>query len=302
MKKLIKNNILAIIIILIFGIILLNGDYTSLKEFKKLEEYKQTMLKECKNTIKTSEDKEKVELCKEVIENESAEYDFYTVFADVLVWRVQYIYYLAFLIVVIPTLYKICKILKNKSIINISTRESHKSFLKRFFKTAYQYIWILPLLSLIMMLPLLINTTLDPSHSILNGTSPWNSNIVYHPGLFVVSYLIYIAICSFIFINISLLVARFQQKFIPCVILSYIVYFAIEIFLEIVISIILFTKVLKSGFGILFNILNIFTFHDSYGVPALLLVSFSLAIISFGLVYLAYKNKEKLVIQCEKNK
>lgn len=302
MKKLIKNNILAIIIILIFGIILLNGDYTSLKEFKKLEEYKQTMLKECKNTIKTSEDKEKVELCKEVIENESAEYDFYTVFADVLVWRVQYIYYLAFLIVVIPTLYKICKILKNKSIINISTRESHKSFLKRFFKTAYQYIWILPLLSLIMMLPLLINTTLNPSHSILNGTSPWNSNIVYHPGLFVVSYLIYIAICSFIFINISLLVARFQQKFIPCVILSYIVYFAIEIFLEIVISIILFTKVLKSGFGILFNILNIFTFHDSYGVPALLLVSFSLAIISFGLVYLAYKNKEKLVIQCEKNK
>lgn len=302
MKKLIKNNILAIIIILIFGIILLNGDYTSLKEFKKLEEYKQTMLKECKNTIKTSEDKEKVEICKEVIENESAEYDFYTVFADVLVWRVQYIYYLAFLIVVIPTLYKICKILKNKSIINTSTRESHKSFLKRFFKTAYQYIWILPLLSLIMMLPLLINTTLDPSHSILNGTSPWNSNIVYHPGLFVVSYLIYIAICSFIFINISLLVARFQQKFIPCVILSYIVYFAIEIFLEIVISIILFTKVLKSGFGILFNILNIFTFHDSYGVPALLLVSFSLAIISFGLVYLAYKNKEKLVIQCEKNK
>lgn len=302
MKKLIKNNILAITILLIFGIIVLNGDYISLQEFKQNEEYRQTMLEECNGIIKTSQNKEEVELCKEAIKTESLEYDFYTVFADVLVWRVQYIYYLAFLIVTVPTLYKICKILKTKSIINTSTRESHQSFLKRFFKISYQYIWILPLLSLIMIIPLMMNTTLDPSHSILNSTSPWSSNIIYHPALFVISYLVYMTICSIIFINISLLVARFQQKFIPCVILSYTVYFAIEIFLETVIGIILFTKILNSGFGILFNILNTFTFHDSYGIPALLLVNLSLAIISFGLVYLAYKNKEKLVIQCEKNK
>lgn len=301
MKKLIKNNILVITLLLIFGIIVLNGDYMSLQEFKKNEEYRQIMIKECKNTIKTSQKKEEIELCKEVIKTESSEYDFYTVFADVLAWRVQYIYYLAFLIVAIPTLYKICKILRNKSIINTNTRDSYKSFLKHFFKTAYQYIWILPLLSLIMMIPLLMNTTLNPSNGILNSTSPWTSNIVYHPMLFIIFYAIYMIICSITFVNISLLVARFQQKFIPCVILSYIVYFAIEIFLETVISIILFTKVLKSGMGILFNILNIFTFNDSYGIPTLLLVSSSLAIISFGLVYLVYRNKEKLVIQCEKN-
>lgn len=301
MERLFKNNILIIVILLVFGIVVLNGDYLSLQEFKQNEEYRQIMIEECKDTIKTSQDKKGIDLCKEALETENSEYDFYTVFTDVLVWRVQYIYYLAFLIVVVPTLYKVCKILRNKSIINTSTRESYKSFLKHFFKTAYQYIWILPLLALIMMIPLLITTSLNPEYSILNGTSGWSSSIVYHPALFVVSYLVYLMICSIIFVNISLFVARFQQKFIPCVILSYVVYFAIEIFLETVVGIFFFSKILHSGAGILFNILNIFSFHDSYGIPALLLVNIFLAVLSSVFLYLIYRNKEKLVIQCEKN-
>ena len=302
MKKFLKSNALIIVILLIFGVVVLNGDYISLKEFKQNSEYKQTMIQECKVTIKTSNDKKEIKLCKEAIKKESSDYDFYTVFTDVLVWRVQYIYYFAFLIVTVPTLHKICKILKNKLIINSNTRESYNSFLKKFFKTSYKYIWILPLISLIMMIPLLINTSLNPEYSILNGTSGWSSNIIYYPTLFVISYLIYMTFVSITFVNISLIVARFQQKFIPCVILSYIFYFAIEIFLETVIGIMLFTNVLKSNFGIMFNILNTFSFHDSYGIPVLLLINFCFAAASFGFVYLSYRNKEKLVIQCEKNK
>jgi len=302
MKKFIKSNILIIVILLIFGIIVLNGDYISLKEFKQNNVYKQTMIQECKTTIKTSNNKEEISLCKEAIKKESLDYDFYTVFTDVLVWRVQFIYYFAFLIVTIPPLHKVCKILKNKLIINSNTRESYNSFLKKFLKTSYKYIWILPLITLIMMIPLLINTSLNPEYSVLNGTSGWSSGIIYYPGLFIISYLIYMVLVSVTFVNISLIVARFQQKFIPCIILSYIFYFAIEIFLETVIGILLFTNILKSNFGIMFNILNIFSFHDSYGIPALLLINICFALVSFGFVYLAYRNKEKLVIQCEKNK
>ena len=52
----------------------------------------------------------------------------------------------------------------------------------------------------------------------------------------------------------------------------------------------------------IFNIMDIFGFNDLYGIGSLFLVNISFLIISFVFVYLAYKNKEKLVIQCEKNK
>lgn len=289
-------------IVLVFGVILVNGDYESLQEYKGYNEARQNMIQECKKVIKASADQEKIKECKTAIEKESSEYDFYTVLTDVLVWKVQFIYYLAFLIVVIPSLLKTSKLLKNKYIMNSNSRESYHSFLKKLFCIAYQYIWILPLLSLILMIPLLLNTSLDPTHAILNGTSGWSSNIIHHPALFVISYLIYMILCSFTFINISLLVARKQQKFIPCIILSYILYYAIEIFFETVIGIILFTNILKTDFGIMFNILNIFSFNDSHGIFVLLLLNLAFAILSFGFVYLAYRNKEKLVIQCEKNK
>ena len=52
----------------------------------------------------------------------------------------------------------------------------------------------------------------------------------------------------------------------------------------------------------IFNIINVFGMNDLYGVGPLLLVNLCMVLVSFGLVYLAYKDKEKLVIQCEKNK
>lgn len=302
MKKFIKNNMLAILIVGIFGVILVNGDYTSLQEYKKYAKDKQRTIQECEEIIKISTDKMEIDECKENIKKATPEYDFYTLLTDVLVWRVQFIYYLAFLFVAIPTIPSICKTLKNKYIINSNTRESYSSFLKKLFKNAYRYIWILPLLAFILMIPLLMNTSLNPEYSILNGTSGWSNGIIHHPALFVSTYLLYMVLCSIIFVNIVLIVAHKQHKIIPCIIFSYITYYAVEIFLELVISGLLFTKILKTDLGLLFNIMNIFSFHDGHGIPLLLLVTVLFVMISFGFVYLIYRNKENLVIQCEKNK
>lgn len=297
MKRFLKNNILIIVIMVIVSILLLNGGYKSLQEYKGYVNADQQLIKECEK-----EGTNQKEWCEEAIKNKDVELDFYTVFADALTWQVQYIGYVAFLIVVIPTMIKVCKKLKYKQIINSNSRESYHSFLKKLLKTAYQYIWVLALLSLIMMIPIMMYTSLNPEYAIINSHGMWQSNIIYHPVLFVISYLINVTLYSMIFIHIALLVARKQQKTIPCILFSYVLYLAIEIFLETVVKVIIFQRIFHSEFGMILNIINVFGMNDLYGVGTLLLVNLCMVLISFALVYLAYKNKEKFVIQCEKNK
>lgn len=297
MKRFLKNNILIIVIIVIVSIMLLNGGYKSLQEYKGYVNAEQQLIEECER-----EGTNQKEWCEEILKNKDVKLDFYTVFADALTWQVQYIYYFAFLIVVIPTMIKVCKKLKYKQIINSNSRESYHSFLKKLLKTAYQYIWVLALLSLIMMIPIMMNTSLNPEYAIINSHGMWQSNIIYHPVLFVISYLINVTLYSMIFVHIALLVARKQQKTIPCIIISYVLYLAIEIFLETVVKVIIFQRIFHSEFGMIFNIINVFGMNDLYGVETLLLLNLCMVLISFALVYLVYKNKEKFVIQCEKNK
>lgn len=297
MKRFLKNNILIIVIMVIVSILLLNGGYKSLQEYKGYVNADQQLIKECEK-----EGTNQKEWCEEILKNKDVELDFYTVFADALTWQVQYIYYFAFLIVVIPTMIKVCKKLKYKQIINSNSRESYHSFLKKLLKTAYQYIWVLALLSLIMMIPIMMYTSLNPEYAIIKSHGMWQSNIIYHPVLFVISYVINVTLYSMIFIHIALLVARKQQKTIPCILFSYVLYLAIEIFLETVVKVIIFQRIFHSEFGMILNIINVFGMNDLYGVGTLLLVNLCMVLISFALVYLAYKNKEKFVIQCEKNK
>ena len=297
MKRFLKNNILIIVIIVIVSIMLLNGGYKSLQEYKGYVNAEQQLIKECER-----EGTNQKAWCEETIKNKDVELDFYTVFADALTWQVQYIGYVAFLIVVIPTMIKVCKKLKYKQIINSNSRESYHSFLKKLLKTAYQYIWVLALLSLIMMIPIMMNTSLNPEYAIIKSHGMWQSNIIYHPVLFVIAYLINVTLYSMIFVHIALLVARKQQKTIPCIIISYVLYLAIEIFLETVVKVIIFQRIFHSEFGMIFNIINVFGMNDLYGVGTLLLLNLCMVLISFALVYLVYKNKEKFVIQCEKNK
>ena len=297
MKTFLKNNILIILIIIVVSIIFITGGYKSLQEYKGYVNAEQQLIKECER-----EGTNQKEWCEEAIKNKDVELDFYTVFADALTWQVQYIYYFAFLIVVIPTMIKVCKKLKYKQIINSNSRESYHSFLKKLLKIAYQYIWVLALLSLIMMIPIMMNTSLNPEYAIIKSHGMWQSNIIYHPVLFVISYLINVTLYSMIFVHIALLVARKQQKTIPCILISYILYLAIELFLETIVRLIIIRGVFHSELGMIFNILNVFGMNDLYGVGPLLLINLCMVLVSFGLVYLAYKNKEKFVIQCEKNK
>lgn len=298
MKKFLRRNVVVIVILVVFGSIFLYGDYQVIKINQEIAETRNNYIERCKTKTITDEGEKK--FCHEILTNEVIEPDFYSEFSEVLIWHVQSFAYFLFLIVIIPPMIHICKMLRNKYILNTNLRESYKSFIKKMLFTAYKYLWILPVLAIILMLPLLFTYTLTPEYSIAYGMR-WSTKLIYHPVLFILLYLLNVLIVSTIYVNISLIVARFQKKFIPCIMLSYIVFFSIEIFLETVVRVLVLQRVFHTEFGMIFNIMDIFGFNDLFGIPALFIVNISFLLLSFLGVYLAYRNKEKFIISCEAN-
>lgn len=302
MKEILKKNKLAVVIIIVISIIILFSVNSVLKDVEKSNAYRVQLIQQCKKNVENkSLDEGYIKMCKEVIENENIKIDFYTIFSELLVWKIHYFNAIAFLIITIPTLFNICKILKNKHILNSLTRENYNSFIKKYLKTAYKYIWILPFIALFAIFLIGINSTFSPEYSIKFSTIVWSKELISNPVTFIILYILNIIFYSFTFVNIALIIARKQHKYIPCVILSYIFYIGIELFLEIGLNMLVSNIIFKSDFGIIFNIMNLFMFNDVFGVSTLLLFSFIVMLISFIFVYFMYRNKEKLIIDCEKN-
>lgn len=297
MKTFLKRNIVVVIILIIFSGIFLYGDYLSIKSFCDMDESRNYYIEYCNTNEIVSEGEKK--FCQKILTNKVIEVDFYSALSSAS-QNVQWVFYLTFLIVIIPPMIQICKMLRNKYIMNSNLRESYKDFIKKMLFTAYKYLWILPVIAIISMLPLLFSYTLTPEYSTLYGLG-WSTNLIHYPVLFIFLYLLNVVIVSMIYVNISLVVARFQQKFIPCVVLSYIVFFAIEIFLETVVRVIILQRMFYSELGMIFNIMDVFGFNDMFGISTLFIVNISFLVVSFISVYLAYRDKEKLVIRCEKN-
>ena len=298
MKSFLKRNIVVIIILLVFGAIFLYVYYQVIQNNQDIVELTNNLQEQCKTMVITDEEEKK--FCHEILTNRVIEPDFYSEFSEVLVWHVQSFTYFLFLIVIIPPMIPICKMLRNKYIMNTNLRESYRSFIKKMLFTAYKYLWILPVLIIILIIPLLMNYSLVPEYSVVYNMG-WSTNLIYYPVLFFILYLLNVVILSMLYVNISLVVARFQHKFIPCIILSYIIFFSFEIFLETVVRVLILQRVFHTEIGMIFNIINILGFDDLFGIPALFIVNISFLVLSFIAVYLAYRNKEKFIISCEAN-
>ena len=227
--------------------------------------------------------------------------EFYSMFGDILVFDIHYLNFIAFLVVIIPSLYCVSNYLYNRVVTNCLTRQSYKSFIKDFIRKAYKYYFILPIIIGLLILICLFYSEMDPSYSLSNNYSIWRSNLIFKPVLFVFLYLINITIYSLSYINISLIVLRKQQNIIKAIILSVLVFVGIEVFLEIVVNGLIFGLVFKSEVGNIFNIMNLLIFNINYGVSKLLIFTISFFLLTFILVLILYKNKEKLIIDCEKN-
>lgn len=301
MNNIKKHWLVSIMVVLSLGCIFYFG-FRFVSNQKQLEYIQQQRINYCNSNAVVNED---IEMCQNYLqtvgESQKIQIDFYSMMTDILIFDMSFINIIAFLILIIPTLTEICKILKNNFPTSFCIRSSYKSFIIIFLSRAYRYVWLLPVIASVLILTCIFSTTLDPTYAITYGSSMWKSSIIYHPIMFIILYLVNIIMYSFTFINLALVIVRKQHSYVKAVILSFIAYIGIEFFLEVVVNVIICQIIFKSDIGHIFNIVNLFNFSDVYGIFSLILFTFVICILSFVAVYFSYKNKESLIIECEKN-
>ncbi len=301
MFKFIKSNFILIISFLILLIILCVNSANYIKESEARKNNSLQMEQFCLN-VSYEENPQYEEICKGILYEATLSLDFYTMFVNVVTFGYKNIGFVLFLFVSMPSLFYVCKYLKNKQILNEITRNSYKKNIFKIIVQAYKPIFIVPIIILISFIICSFYTkNFDPTYSLFYSSAIWQESTMRNPSLFLLLYFLNTIIHSILYINIGLIIARTKHNYFVAVILSFLAFIGIEAFLEIAINGILFFSILNSEMGALFNIMNVFTFNDTYGIGSSMIVPLCLMIISCLLVYFRYKNKEKLIIDCEKN-
>lgn len=292
--KYLKNNLL---IILIFTFLLSFITYQTLdykKEYQLENERSEAMyLETCSDTSKLNDIMLKgCQEWKMSLEEKPDFFDAYTLI------ELSVLDFVNILFLIIPSILVINQIFKDQVLINILTRESYSKFLRKLFTKVYRYIWLLPTVLIIFIGLLLSFTKFD-----LNTISYYYVSI-NNPITFLVCYVLNSIILSGLYLNIALINLRYRHNYYIATISSFIVYFCIYLILLIGVDLVFFTNTLEiMDLCDLFSISGIFEFNitDSISPIIRVLISLMFYIISWVVIYFCYKNKEKLIIDCEKN-
>ena len=200
--------------------------------------------------------------------------------------------------VVISSTYYISKYLKNNILSNDLTRQSYKKIKTKLLICSWLPALVIPIISIFKLIVFYVMTkNFDYSASVIM----WQESSLSNVGLFFISYILISLFDSLIYSNINLIVIRKKHNFILSSLLSYLVIIGVELFLEIVVNMLICTNIFHSEIGVVFNIINFGCFNDSYGIFIPLVVSIVIFFITLIIVCLIYKNKEKVIIDCEIN-
>lgn len=302
MFKFLKRNLFVIVfIIVVFGYVF-NGISKSVNEFQQIDKRKENIALKCETDLSdenNSYSDNYIKYCENILSYKDDKFSFYNYLSDMAIEKCGLVVgYLGLLVVLVPALYYVCRLLKNGYIVNYLTRKNYLSFLKCLFGKAYRFVWILPLIAIIM---ICVSLKYGVIQNNTNTLTLWMSDITNNIYLFIILYLISIFMYSCMFINFGLIVARYQNNYFLSLVLSYVIFFGLELFLELFSASGVCNVFFKDYCGgSFFNIMDAFTFNDAYGVSSVMLFSFVMLVISFVGVFLAYRNQEKLVIKSER--
>lgn len=297
MKQFIKNNLMSIIL---FLILLSIGLYSTFKYINWYNNYEKIVIRniqECKN----SNIEEQIINCEDIIElsNEKMQSDYFYMTNEIM-RDYSKITYILFLFISLPILYEICKIFKNKQLLYELTRENYSKFKNKIIRNSYIKSMILPLSVLIIQIIILIYCN-GFTTNVYFKDGIMIDNII-NPYLYFVTIIIRLIIISIIYTNIALIVARKKHDFYIATILSYLLFIGIEFILEFLIGVILFDNLFKmNSMELYINIINVFNLNLGKGYMLLYLPLIVVLIISSIILYFEYRNKEKLILDCEKN-
>lgn len=202
------------------------------------------------------------------------------------------------ILIILPALYNLCKLFKSRNIINIINRTDYKKLLRKILLGVYKFALILPIsLGVIFLITFLITGHFDYSYAIVSdvyGLFWFNINGI----IFILLFLVALFFFGIFFINLGLIVLRKNHNIIIIIIETFLLYIGLELTIEV-------CEIIPSFLGINhhfnFDIINILSAGYATNIYEMIIFPLVLAIITFGVVLLLYKDKEKLIIDCEKN-
>ena len=295
MKKFIQNNKALLIS---FMILFIFTTFLGIKVIINDKDSKDFSIKEkemCKETLKNDPTNE-ICLAKINENEEKPKRDTLTTFNEILNdSEYSFIYFLAVpFLIIMSSMYEISKRFKSGEIKNRLTRESYNSYIKDVFKSSYKSILLWPLITIyVLVFSYIISGTFEVSAE----TIAFTKEILSHPVLFIFSYLLNTILMSIFYINIGLFLVPENRNYLVTVIETAMVYFGITLTNTFfIISFVL--KNIKNAENY-FDFFDMYTYHDRELIPFNLLC-LGVALISSLVVYLKYRNKEKIVIKLEK--
>ena len=207
----------------------------------------------------------------------------------------SFIYFLAVpFLIIMSSMYEISKRFKSGEIRNRLTRESYNNYIKDVFKSTYKSVILWPLITIYV---LVFSYLISGTFTVSTETIAFTKEILSHPVLFIFSYLINTILMSIFYINIGLFLVPENRSYLVTVIETAMVYFGITLTNTFfIISFVL--KNIKNAENY-FDFFDMYTYHDRELIPFNLLC-LAVAFISLLVVYLKYRNKEKIVIKLEK--
>ena len=294
MKKFIQNNkVLLISFMILFMFTTFLGIKVIIND-KDSEDLSIKVKEMCKETLKTDPTNE---ICLKALNEEKTKRDTLTTFNEILNdSEYSFIYFLAVpFLIIMSSMYEISKRFKSGEIKNRLTRESYNNYIKDVFKSSYKSILLWPLITIyVLVFSYIISGTFEVSAE----TIAFTKEILSHPALFIFSYLLNTILMSIFYINIGLILVPENRNYLVTVIETIMVYYGITLTNTFfIISFVL--KDFKDSEKY-FDFFDMYTYNDRELIPFNLLC-LGVSLISSLLVYLKYKNKEKIIIKLQKN-
>ena len=297
--RFIKKNYIGLLIMFFLIIVFIWGLQSTKKDFNNMYDAGEYTYSYClENNVNNDR-------CNYLIENhdnkEVMTADTLTIFfTSLMSHNNSWINYILVILIVFPTMFYFCKLCKSKMAINILDRKSYFLFLKNNIINCYKKIWII-------MVPLIILFVFSYLYSghfnytyIINSGGYYSFYVDANPIIFIILYILCIFLFFIFFTNLGLIVVRKNHNIIVVIIESFLLFIVVDIILELLLGVIM-SNILFNGFSSRFNIVNILNIGYAQNIFEMLLLPISLVIISFILVIIIYKKKEKFIIDCEKN-
>lgn len=302
MKKFIKNNIavlIAFLILFIFSTILC---IRNIKSARINEESRIEGIEVCKEILKHDKYNE---ICLENIDAKPKKRSTLKTYYDIINDNVSYnsislctvFYFLIPFLVITSSLYNISKKFKNQDIKNHLTRESYNKYIKKILLDSYKSVFIWPMITILLFMFSYIIS--NGSFEIIDTNSSFSYEILSNPVAFMLSNLLNTIFMSFFWTNIALLIVPDTRNYIVSVLESIMIYFGIAL-TNTFFVILLISKIFHRDVEKYLDFFDVYNYYNRELIPFNILC-LSVALISGLLVYLKYKNKEKIIMKLERN-